>query len=321
MTSSSRLTAFGCLLLLHAGCARRPQPPSRPPEIPAATNTFGVVCVSVASARENPGHKAELGTQALLGEVVTVLGRSGPVWCHVQCPDGYRAWLEAGSFSPAGLAEVQAWTNSPRVIVTDFEATIFSRPDAAAEPVCDAVLANTLRQVGASGDWLQVALPDGRTGYISRTSVQDLAQWKLSLDPTAANIEATARRFLGRPYLWGGRSPRGLDCSGFTQLVFALNGVALDRNSSQQALQGTPVPLDDQFQALRKGDLLFFGFDRPRRAGRPQRVTHVGIYLGNQRFIHSLGRVEIKSLDPAARAREDEPIRALICARRVLAQP
>jgi cell wall-associated NlpC family hydrolase len=107
-----------------------------------------------------------------------------------------------------------------------------------------------------------------------------------------------------------------LDCSGFTKTVFFLNGIDLMRDSSQQARQGVAVPLDGDLSQLKKGDLLFFG--RRARQGRPERVVHVGLYLGDRLFIHSSERVHISSLDPQSPLRDENRIRTLLRARRVL---
>ena len=159
-------------------------------------------------------------------------------------------------------------------------------------------------------------IQDERAGYLPKKSAEGYEAWKQARQPAAENIERTARRFMGRPYFWGGNSPKGLDCSGFTKLVFFLNGIELRRDSSQQARQGVLVPLDDNLSQLRKGDLLFFG-RRPRRGG-PDRVVHVGIYLGDKLFIHSSERVRISSLDPQSPLRDENRIRTLLQARRIL---
>jgi hypothetical protein len=101
-------------------------------------------------------------------------------------------------------------------------------------------------------------------------SAEGYAAWKQARQPTAECIESTAWQFIGRPYLWGGNSPKGLDCSGFTKTVCFLNGLALQRDSSKQAGQGAPVPLDADLSQLKKGDLLFFG--RRPRDGEPDVV-------------------------------------------------
>ena len=94
------------------------------------------------------------------------------------------------------------------------------------------------------------------------------------------------------------------------------NGIALQRDSSKQAGQGAPVPLDADLSQLKKGDLLFFG-RRPRRGG-PERVVHVGIYLGDKLFIHSSEWVHISSLDPNSPIRDENRIQTLLRARRLL---
>lgn len=109
-----------------------------------------------------------------------------------------------------------------------------------------------------------------------------------------------------------------MDCSGFTKLVFFLNGIELNRNASQQALQGRDVPLDADLSYLRKGDLLFFGGDR---RGRSERVSHVAIYLGGKSFIQSSEMVRISSLDPQSPIRDELRIRTLLHARRILPEP
>ena len=151
---------------------------------------------------------------------------------------------------------------------------------------------------GEEGDWFKVELPDQRAGCLPRKAATNYDARKAARQPTAENIERTARSFIGRPYLWGGNSPKGFDCSGFTKTVFFLNGIDLMRDSSQQARQGVEVPLDGDLSQLKKGDLLFFG-RRPRRGG-PERVVHLGIYLGDKLFIHSSEWVHISSLDPSS---------------------
>jgi cell wall-associated NlpC family hydrolase len=144
----------------------------------------------------------------------------------------------------------------------------------------------------------------------------DYADWRKSRSATPENIERTAKLFLGRPYFWGGNSVRGMDCSGLTKQVFFLNGIELHRNSSQQLADGADVSLDSDLKNLKKGDLLFFG--RHARGNAPEKVTHVGIYLGDKLFIQSDGRVRISSLDPTSPLRDDRRIRSLLHVRRVL---
>lgn len=293
--------------------ANRPAPRPVPREL--AEETWGLSCLSVASAREAPEHKAELGTQVLLGHGVRVWQQAG-FWYLVETPDGYRAWLEEGTFVRCSKAELDAWNASELLIVTALEDTLREQPAADAAPVSDVVVGNLVKLTGRQPDWLRVELPDGRAGFLPAGSAEPYAVWKTTRRPSPEAIERTARQLLGRPYLWGGNSPKGLDCSGFTKLVFFLNGIDLKRNASQQAQQGMEVPLDPEFRQLRRGDLIFFG--RREGGGRPQRVTHVGIYLQDKLFIHSSERVQVSSLDPDSPIRDERRIGRLLFARRIL---
>ena len=269
------------------------------PDESLGDQVWGISCLSVASGREQPEHKAEMGTQVLMGEVVRVWKPSTNAvfrWYLTQSGDGYVSWLQKGTFVRCTREQVEAWNRGPLLVVTAFEDLILEQPQAGAQPVSDVVLCDLVRKIGEEGDWCKVELPDQRTGFLPKKAATDYHAWKQARQPTAENIERTARRFIGRPYLWGGNSPKGFDCSGFSKTVFYLNGIDLMRDSSQQARQGVAVPLDGDLSQLKKGDLLFFGH-RARR-GKPERVVHVGIYLGNKLFIHSSERVHLSSLSP-----------------------
>lgn len=289
------------------------------PEERLGDQVWGIGCLSVANERLQPEHKAEMGTQLLMGEVVHVWKCSpNPLypWYYIQTADGYLAWLQKGTFIRCTREQADAWLRAPLLIVTAMEELVLEQPRAGAQPVSDVVLCNLVRKTGEVGDWYQVELPDQRAGFLPKHAAQDYAAWKQARRPTAENIERTARMFMGRPYFWGGNSPKGLDCSGLTKTVFFLNGIDLLRDSGKQAGQGAAVPLDPDLSQLKKGDLLFFG--HPARGGHRERVAHVGIYLGDKLFIHSSGRVHVSSLDPQSPLRDEHRIRTLLRARRLL---
>ena len=116
--------------------------------------------------------------------------------------------------------------------------------------------------------------------------------------------------------MWGCNSPKGFDCSGFTKTVFFLNGIDLMRDSSQQAGQGVEVPLDGDLSQLKKGDLLFFG--PSARRGKPEKVVHVGIYLGEQALHPLLRNGAYQQPRSESPIRDENRIRTLLRARRVL---
>jgi cell wall-associated NlpC family hydrolase len=291
------------------------------PQPQLGDRAWAIAGLSLCNGREGTEHKAELGTQLLMGEVVRVLKRTTNVslgWLYVQSRDGYSAWQAEGNLVRCTEAEARAWEAGPMAIITAFETTVFSKPSEKAEPLSDAVLLNKVRLLASEDSWLRVQLPDGRTGYVRSADAAEYKAWKNSRQPTAEHIEQTARQLLGRPYLWGANSPRGLDCSGFTKVVFGSNGIDLLRNAGHQATQGVEVPLDPDFSKLKKGDLIFFG--RQAAEGKPRRVTHVGIYLKNKKFIHSADKVHISSLDPEASDRDVRRLHRVLSVRRILAE-
>jgi cell wall-associated NlpC family hydrolase len=276
---------------------------------------WAISCLSVANGREDPEQKAELGTQVLMGHTVRVWKHSGR-WYLVQTKDGYLSWAERGSIVRCTERDARAWENGPLLVVTALEDQVFEKPDASSQAVSDIVLGNLLKKIAKNGDWYQVQLPDDRKGFVSKKVVEDFRTWKQTRKADAETVERTAKLFLGRPYLWGGNSPKGLDCSGLTKTVFFVNGVDLNRNASHQALQGKEVKLDPELSNLKKGDLLFFG--HARRGSDERRISHVAIYLGNKTFIQSSQRVRISSLDPESPLYDEQYGHSLVAARRFL---
>ena len=133
---------------------------------------------------------------------------------------------------------------------------------------------NQVKVIDESGDWYQVKLSDGRTGWVYRSYLQ-----VSSIQQNIDKVIATAKSFVGTPYLYGGATPQagGFDCSGLTQYSFKQSGYQLNRISVDQSKEGIPV---SQLN-LQPGDLLFYGFNGDGV------VNHVGIYLGNGQMIHS----------------------------------
>jgi len=278
-------------------------------------NRNGIITVSVGNVRSRPGQDEELGTQVLMGMVVKLLKKRGG-WYYVQSNDKYLGWIEDDAMVVTDDKGVDDWIAASKVITVDYFGVVREKPSLTAQPVSDVVAGAMLKKGGEGGSWIAVALPDGRKGYIGRSIVQDYGAWRKSRRLTTANIENTAKMFVGVPYLWGGTSAKGFDCSGYTKTVYRLNGLELNRDANQQSLMGEDVAVGGSFQGLKDGDLLFFG--RKAAGEKPERIWHVGIYLGNKEFIHCAGRVRINSFDSTASHFDRERLNTFVRARRLI---
>jgi cell wall-associated NlpC family hydrolase len=183
-------------------------------------------------------------------------------------------------------------------------------------PLCNVVAGCILKSGGKNDKWTMVELADGRKGFVLDSFVQDLDEWNNNRMLTGENLEKTAKGLLGIPYLWGGTSVKGMDCSGFVKTVYRMNGTELHRDADQQANQGTPMDPGKNFENLQKGDLLFFG--QQAIGKKSKRITHVGLYIGNRLFIHSSGRVRLSSLDPLSNYFEKTLLSRFVLARRII---
>ena len=285
------------------------------PDPSLGSKTFGIVTVSVGNVRTKPGDAEELSTQVLMGMVVRVLKKHGGYY-YVQSSDHYLGWLDDDAFALTDRAEVDAWAAARKVIVTGYFGVVRENAGDDAQPVSDALIGNLFKFLDASNGWTHVAIADGRTGYIASSLVSDYDSWRGSRSLNGDNVEKTAKMFVGIPYLWGGTSAKGMDCSGFTKTVYRLNGMELSRDADQQAAMGTDVQVDANFSGLKKGDLLFFG--RKGTADRPERISHVAIYLENKLYIESSGRVRFGSFDPSSPYFREYNARRFVRVRRII---
>ena len=287
------------------------------PDTSVGKKKYALVNNSVCNIRTHPEHPAELSTQSILGTLLRVYEHV-PGWYLVQTPDHYLGWVDAGGIHPVDSLQALDWLRAPRVIYTDQVGFTYSEPDAHSLHVSDVVEGNILELVkptSRGSKFVKVRYPDGRLAYVSASSVERFNQWLDSRDPTVSHVIATAKTFLGEPYLWGGTSPKGFDCSGFTKTAFYLNGVILPRDADQQAGTGIPVPTDTTLKNLRAGDLLFFG--HRATPTHKEKIVHVAIYLGNGKFINSAGAVRIESLRRGDPNFNDYRLKTLLHARRL----
>ena len=267
----------------------------------AQEKRMAVVEFSTSYLRLQPDYESPLETQELMGTVVEIVGEKS-YWREVVTPQPYRAWCTDQGLVEMSEEELEAYMAAPKVMFMQLYGHIYTKPSLKSATLCDLVGGDIMRFAGRKGRWTKVMLPSGKTGYVPSKELKEhkgfmsIAMGEGSSETispeTTEAIIAEAEKLVGVPYLWGGMSAKGVDCSGLVRISHIMNGILLPRNASQQIKCGDRVELDQ----LQRGDLVFFG--TPATDEKPMRVTHVGIYLGDGRIIHSSHRVRINSLTP-----------------------
>jgi gamma-D-glutamyl-L-lysine dipeptidyl-peptidase len=256
--------------------------------------TYALITLSVANIRSDPRHSAELATQALMGTPLKVLKSQGS-WYLVQTPEGYISWVDAAGVQVLSGEDLLDWEKRPKLVSTEMLGYIYEN-DEEAEPMSDITAGNIVALVAETEFSYEVELPDGRRGFVPKNTMLYFEEWIASRELSDDNLIRTAKNMMGVPYLWGGTSPKGVDCSGFTKTIYFLNGMIIPRDASQQVREGEEIDTDKNWDKLEVGDLLFFG--SPATSDQSERVIHVGMWIGNESFIHSRGRVRISSFNP-----------------------
>lgn len=254
-----------------------------------------VVSVGVANVRREPNPTSELVTQALMN-VPAIIGEFSGDWTHVTLVD-YEGWIRTNELEDPiakSYCQLEEHCCTPIQLAAVVKAT------------------HTLLYISAQGNDMQgkvylstvlplldisqkervkVAVPGGSEGWLDRNVINVRQPGEIHLCTSIAMITGYARAFLGVPYLWGGTSWEGLDCSGFVQLCYRMGGYILPRDADQQH---DFLAHDVAREEMREGDLIFFG---------RKNITHVGMALNNSEFIHSEGQdyncVTINSFDRA----------------------
>jgi gamma-D-glutamyl-L-lysine dipeptidyl-peptidase len=308
-----------------------------------AKNGMQVVVVPVANMYAGPSDQTAVVSQAIYGSNVTLLTARGE-WCRIQTADHYRGWIPsrhirliqngAGYATAGPIAQVESLfanvyrepdvTRHKPVITIPFETLLELIPDetprdklkadskggarktvadsAAAKPAGPKKPAAKTAETNPSHEgWLQVRLPGKTSAWIQSSDV--VADPKPLSIPESIDL---AKHFLGLPYLWGGTSSFGFDCSGFTQMLIRVRGITMPRDADKQAAWTGVIPVERK--NLQSGDLLFFG-------ASPRNITHTGMYIGDGQFIQATTNdhpvVQISRLD------DDPWTRLLVASRRI----
>ena len=294
------------------------------PDSTVGNKKHGVSILSVANLRTNPGHGEEMATQILLGTQVDILQKEKGEF-RVRTPEGYIAWVPTTSIAQMDDTELKVWKDSPKIIYNNEFGKSYSKPNINSLRVSDLVYGNILTVIKADDNFYHVKYPDGREAYIIKDEAMSFDIWLNTRELTAENILNSARSMLGLPYLWGGTSVKGVDCSGLTKTSFYMNGYVIPRDASQQVLAGEKIDIlgkngdfdpEKALNNLKPADLLFFAGGK--NSNPNARVTHVAIYIGNGEFIQSAGRVRINSMIKGASNYDDFQARTVVAARRYI---
>ncbi|MDB2657037.1 C40 family peptidase [Crocinitomicaceae bacterium] len=217
----------------------------------------GYCFVSISPVRAENRDQSEIVTQLLFGEVVTVQEIEAP-WAKItSVADGYEGWIDLKHLKKLSDKEMRRWlegldylTDRERLLETPWGSQWICR-----------------------GSFIPAGLEAFNIG-------KDSFQWLQESSATFEDIWSCAESYLNTPYLWGGKSPFGIDCSGYTQAVYRFFNINLPRDASQQVLDGAEV----DFQDIETGDLAFFHNDKGK-------ITHVGILDNEGHILHASGHV------------------------------
>ncbi|MBD3724303.1 MAG: C40 family peptidase [Flavobacteriaceae bacterium] len=229
---------------------------------------FGICNLAIVPVRLEPSDRSEQVTQLLFGEHFTILEQQQK-WTKIKIAyDNYEGWIDNKQYQEISEKQFNSLNESPIVLSADLIEFI-SSPKNELLPI----------SIGSSLSFL-----NDDSINITNFAFEGV---KTCGEKPKVNLVKTAYMYLNAPYLWGGKTPFGIDCSGFTQMVYKLNGYKLLRDASQQATQGEALSFIEESEP---GDLAFFDNEEGT-------IIHVGIMLENNHIIHASGKVRIDFLD------------------------
>ncbi len=241
---------------------------------------------NVASMRAEPADRAEQVSQAIFGETVVILVQKGD-FAEIETPDSYRGWCLTRHLSILETGELYPDPKRAAMVAPLF-LPVFKEQTGRSERLTLLTLGTVvdLAEGDTSAELVSIRLPNASIAFVESSAV--IVPDYPSPEHLGPNLALVARGMIGVPYLWGGRTPFGIDCSGLTQRVYWLCGVSIPRDAYQQA--GWDGFMEVGREALRAGDLVFFAGDEDPKN---RKITHVGIALADGRFIHASGKAGV----------------------------
>lgn len=270
------------------------------PFVEMGKTPYAIVNSPLMNIRANPKHSAELVTQGIMGMSMKVIAKQKDKddWLYVSMDeDKYLGWVRKPDVSLADKKTYEAWSGHEKILITvPFVNLLKSAKDSDKSDI-KVNLTTRLNFLAEEGNYYKVKLPLGnkaysdKTFYVPKNSARLIGTKLTPVKDAKKQLVLKAKTMISAPYLWGGSSPSMMDCSGLTQMLYKFAGYSIPRDADQQQDFFKPVKSRDELQV---GDLVFFSENR-------KHATHVGMYIGNKKFIHSsvgYNGVAITSFDP-----------------------